>query len=257
MFDLVAKQPIDVPTRETVMFLASRIPAGAEILEICCGEGLVASELFRRGYRVTGLDSDPVLVAKAKNRGVPAVAGSWPEFGGSTSFDAIAFTRSLHHISPLREAVGHARELLNPIGSLLIEDFAYQEADEATIGWFVNLLHSKQGMLLIDPAADQLVTELLSSTDMMNTWQHNHRHDVHSITAMNEAIAEWFVIGEARSVPYLYRYLVPVLADTPEAAAFVSEAFQQEALLGQRSEVMLLGRRIVASPRRSERRNTT
>jgi hypothetical protein len=51
MFDLVANEPGDVPTRETVMFLASRIPAGAEILEIGCGEGLVACELFRRGYR--------------------------------------------------------------------------------------------------------------------------------------------------------------------------------------------------------------
>jgi 2-polyprenyl-3-methyl-5-hydroxy-6-metoxy-1,4-benzoquinol methylase len=124
MFDLVAKEPIDVPTRETVMFLASHIPAGAEILEIGCGEGLVASELFRRGYRVTGLDSDPALIGKAQNRGVSTVIASWPEFGSSASFDAIAFTRSLHHINPLLQAVGRARELLSPIGSLLIEDIA-------------------------------------------------------------------------------------------------------------------------------------
>lgn len=255
MFDLVANEPINVPTRETVMFLASRIPPGAEILEIGCGEGLVACELFRRGYRVTGLDSDPALIAKALNRGVPAVIGSWPEFGISASFDAIAFTRSLHHINPLLQAVGRARELLNPMGSLLIEDFAYEEADEATIGWFVKLLHSKQGMALIDPAASQLVTNLLSSTDPMDAWQDNHGRDMHSIRTMNEAIGKYFVVCEARSVPYLYRYLVPVLAKTLEAVAFVSEAFQQETVLAQRGEVMLLGRRIVASPRPSERRN--
>jgi SAM-dependent methyltransferase len=160
---------------------------------------------------VTGLDSDPALIAKAQNRGVPAIVGSWPEFGGSASFDAIALTRSLHHISLLREAVGRAREVLNPTGSLLIEDFAYEEADEATIGWFVKRLHSKQGMALIDPAAVQLVTELLSLTDPMDTWERNHQQDVHSITSMNEAIAQYFVVREARSVPYLYRYLVPVL----------------------------------------------
>jgi 2-polyprenyl-3-methyl-5-hydroxy-6-metoxy-1,4-benzoquinol methylase len=73
MFDLVANEPIDVPTRETVMFLASHIPPGAQILEIGCGEGFVASELFRRGYRVTGLDSDPALIARAQNRGISAV----------------------------------------------------------------------------------------------------------------------------------------------------------------------------------------
>jgi 2-polyprenyl-3-methyl-5-hydroxy-6-metoxy-1,4-benzoquinol methylase len=40
------------------MFLTARIPVGAEILEIGCGEGHVACELLRHGYRVTGLDSD-------------------------------------------------------------------------------------------------------------------------------------------------------------------------------------------------------
>ena len=254
MLDLVANQPIDVPTRETLMFLTSRIPNGAEVLEIGCGEGQVACELLRHGYRVTGLDSDPEVIATAKERGVPAIVGSWPEFGGSVSFDAIAFTRSLHHISPLREAIGRARELLNPLGLLLIEDFAFEEADEATIDWFVKVLRSKQGMALIKPVAGQLVTELLSSTDVMDAWHHNRGHDVHSITTMNEAIAERFVPHETRSVPYLYRYLIPVLAETSKAASFVSDVFQQETLLGQRGEVVLLGRRIVASPRPSEMR---
>jgi 2-polyprenyl-3-methyl-5-hydroxy-6-metoxy-1,4-benzoquinol methylase len=249
MFDLVANKPIDVPTRETVLFLASHIPAGAQILEIGCGEGLVASELFRHGYRVTGLDSDPALIEKAQNRGISAIVALWPTFDATASFDAIAFTRSLHHIRPLREAVDHARELLKPIGSLLIEDFAYEEADEATIRWFVKLLHSRQAMSLIDPAADQLVTELLSSTDLMGAWHHNQGHDVHSSTTMSKAIAECFVVREVRSVAYLYRYLIPVLAESLEAAAFVSQALQEETFLGQSRQLILLGRRIVAAPK--------
>jgi len=60
------------------MFLHRVFPRAQRFLKSVCGEGLVASELFRRGYRVTGLDSDPALVAKAQNRGVPAVVGSWP-----------------------------------------------------------------------------------------------------------------------------------------------------------------------------------
>jgi SAM-dependent methyltransferase len=254
MLDLMANRPSDVPTRETLMFLTSRIPNGAEVLEIGCGEGQVACELLRHGYRVTGLDSDPEVIARAQGRGVPAVVGSWPEFGGSVSFDAIAFTRSLHHISPLREAIGRARELLRPRGSLLIEDFAFEEVDETTIDWFVKVLRSKQAMALINLIAGQLVTELLSSTDVMDVWQRNRGHDVHSITTMNEAIAERFVPHETRSVPYLYRYLIPVLAETSKAASFVNEVFQQETLLGERGEVVLLGRRIVASPRPSEMR---
>jgi SAM-dependent methyltransferase len=251
MLDIIAKQPIDVPTRETLIFLTSRIPVGAEILEIGCGEGRVACELLRRGYRVTGPDLDPKVIARAQVRGVPAIVGSWPQFGSSVSFDAIAFTRSLHHISPLREAISRARELLKPRGSLLIEDFAFEEVDETTIDWFAKVLRSKQAMALITPIAGQLVTELLSSMDV---WQRNRGHDVHSITTMNEAIAERFVPHETGSVPYLYRYLIPVLAETSKAASFVSDVFQQETLLGQRGEVVLLGRRIVASPRPSEMR---
>ena len=230
------------------MFLTSRIPVGAEILEIGCGEGRVARELLRRGYRVTGLDSDPKVIARAQERGVPAIVGSWPEFGGSVSFDAIAFTRSLHHIRPLPEAIGRARELLNPMGLLLVEDFAFEEADEATIAWFVKVLRSRQGIALINPVAGQLVTELLSATDVKDAWQHNRGDDVHSITTMNETIGERFVGRETQSVPYLYRYLIPVLAETSEAASFVKDVFQQEAVLGKRGEVVLLGRRIVASP---------
>lgn len=254
MLDLIAKQPIDVPTRETLMFLTARIPVGAEILEIGCGEGHVACELLRHGYRVTGLDSDSEVIARAQERGVPAIVGSWPAFGGSVSFDAIVFTRSLHHISPLHEAIGRARELLKPMGSLLIEDFAFEDVEEATIDWFAKVLRSKRAMALINPIADQLVTDLLSSTDVMDVWQHHRGHDLHSITTMNEAIAERFVAHETQSAPYLYRYLIPVLPKTSKAASFVNEVFEQEILLGQHGEVVLLGRRIVASPRPSETR---
>ena len=116
MLKLIAAQPSDVPTRETLKFFESHIPVGATILEVGCGEGQVACELLKRGYRVTGLDSDPEVIARAQRRGVRAVVASWPQFGGSASFDVIAFTRSLHHINPLREAIGRARELLNPRG---------------------------------------------------------------------------------------------------------------------------------------------
>jgi SAM-dependent methyltransferase len=252
MLSVIANQPIDVPTRETLMFLTSRIPLRAEILEVGCGEGHLAGELLKHGYRVTALDSDPEVIANAQARGVPAMVGSWPEFDGSASFDAIVFSRSLHHIGPLREAIGRARGLLKPRGSLLIEDFAFEDVEESTIGWFAKIVRGKQARALITPIAEQLVTDLLSSTDVMDAWQRHRGHDLHSMAAMNEAIAERFVVNEMWSVPYLYRYLIPVLAETSKAAAFVNKVFEEEALLGQHSRGVLLGRRIVASPRPGE-----
>jgi SAM-dependent methyltransferase len=51
-------RPIDIPTRATADFLASHLPGGAELLEVGCGEGDVAAELARRGYRMTAIDAD-------------------------------------------------------------------------------------------------------------------------------------------------------------------------------------------------------
>src|SRR5207247_5592873 len=214
MLEHIAAQPSDAPTRETLKFLESHIPVGATILEVGCGEGQVACELLKRGYHVSGLDSDPEVVASAQAHGVPAVVASWPKFASSVSFDAIAFTRSLHNINPLGEAIARARELLNPGGLLLIEDFALEEVDEATVHWFVKALRSKQGKASINPIADQLATKLLSASDVMQTWRRNRGYDVHSITTMNEQIAARFVVRETQSVPYFYRYLVPVLPTT-------------------------------------------
>ena len=64
---------------------------------------------------------------------------------------------------------------------------------------------------------------------------------------MNVAIPEHFIVRETQTVPYLYRYLVPVLSETQEAAAFVEEVFQEEAHLGKKGDVVLIGRRTVGS----------
>jgi hypothetical protein len=83
---------------------------------------------------------------------------------------------------------------------------------------------------------------------VVEVWRRNRGHDLHSIKAMTDAIAERFVLTEIRSVPYLYRYLIPVLAETSKGTSFVDEVFQEESFLGDRGEIVLLGRRIVASP---------
>ena len=246
MIEMTLRKPIDVPTRETVAFLASHLHFGAELVEVGCGEGHVASELSSRGYRVIGIDSDYDVIARAQERGVSAVVASWPDFE-NPPIDAVAFTRSLHHIDPLLEAVERARDLLLPTGTLFVEDFAFNQADEVTIQWFHEVLRSKKGAELIHPVAGSFVTDLLCSRDPVALWQEHHNHDIHSMTAMSQAIAQYFIIREALAIPYLYRYVVPVLPETPQAAAFVGEIFREEAHRGQKGQIVLVGRRIVAS----------
>jgi len=244
----VVRTPIDVPTLATVAFIASHLPPGASVLEVGCGEGRVALELLNRGYQVIGVDSDQEVIARAQERGVSAVQASWPAFE-SAPLDGVVFTRSLHHIAPLRRAIHKAREVLRPRGMLLVEDFAFDAADKATISWFLEVLGSQTAEPIIARVPGEFVTDLLGSKNPFAVWHQSHDHQLHTTAAMTHAIAEYFVIRETQQVPYLYRYLVPVLPETPQATAFVEEVVREEARLGERGAIVLVGRRIVGEPR--------
>jgi SAM-dependent methyltransferase len=239
-------RPMDVATRETFAFLASHLPNEAEIIEVGCGDGEVALELAHYGYNVMALDSDVERVAKAQARGVRAKVATWPSFG-HTTVDAIAFTRSLHHIDPLDLAVTRAHELLKRSGSLLIEDFAFGEANENTVDWFVKLVRSESPPL--NAGEDHLVTRLLSADDPVKAWRESHDKALHSIATLREAISRKFTIREMQSVPYIYRYLIPVLPETKEAATVVERLLGEEILAAKQNKTLLMGRRIIAVPK--------
>lgn len=117
----------------------------------------------------------------------------------------------------------------------------------ATLHWFLQVLRSPRGTALIQPIAGEFVTDLLHSRDPAATWRASHDHALHSMTAMSRAAAECFSLREPQSVPYLFRYLVPVLADTAEAVQFVEEVLREEVNLGRQGDIVLIGRRIVGA----------
>jgi len=185
-------------------------------------------------------------VAQALARGVDARVVTWPNFA-SAAFDAALFTRSLHHIGPLDAAIRKARELVKPGGMLMVEDFAFEDADTATIAWLLDILRSPRASALLVAAPDALASELLIASDPISAWRRSHDHDLHTQAAMCQAIERSFVpVAEAR-IPYLYRYLIPVLPETPEAADWVEAVLEEEASRGARGEIVLIGWRMVAT----------
>ena len=48
--------------------ILKRLPRRAAILDVCCGDGRIARELTKRGYRVTGLDGSEQMLSYAKQR---------------------------------------------------------------------------------------------------------------------------------------------------------------------------------------------
>lgn len=241
--------PVDIATRETADFLAAALPARARVLEVGCGEGHVAAELQRRGFAPIAIDSDPDAVAASRQKGVDARVASWPECDvGAT--DAVAFTRSLHHLSSLDAALAAACARLRPNGSILVEDFAPEDVDEATVGWFVSRLRSPQARALLAPPAGSLAALLLQAENPFTAWtQDRSRHEVHPFTAMRAAMATHSYDSKAAQAPYFYRYLIPALPVTAGAAAFVAEVFEEERRLTETGRIVALGRRLVGAVR--------
>jgi ubiquinone/menaquinone biosynthesis C-methylase UbiE len=88
--------------------IAAAAPDGARVLEVGCGPGHLSTRLAHHGFEVTGLDLDPVMIARARantdragNRGGPrpsflvgdVAALAFPD----QSFDLVISTLSMHH----------------------------------------------------------------------------------------------------------------------------------------------------------------
>ncbi|MBK5259627.1 MAG: class I SAM-dependent methyltransferase [Thermoanaerobaculia bacterium] len=217
----------DLATGQTAAFILESLPEHADVLEIGCGSGAVALELMRRGHRVTGIDADPDIVASARKVGVNASVGIWPGFESDAAFDAVVFTRSLHHIQVLDAAIDRAAAVLDPGGSLIIEDFAFADIEPAVLWEFAQRLRQ------IESLNDEFLVRLRAAADPLAVWQHDHLHEIHSFRRMRNAVAQRFEIVRQSSAPYLFRYV-------PEFAAPAILAWETE--LNDRS----IGRRIVA-----------
>src|SRR2546421_485475 len=113
----------------TLDFVQQHLPqAPGRLLEVGCGSGELSALLQKAGHHVIALDSDAAMIEQARQLGIDARVAVWPDFE-EARFDAILFTRSLHHITDLPGAVSQAHRLLAPGGTLLVEDFAYETID--------------------------------------------------------------------------------------------------------------------------------
>lgn len=96
-----------------------------DVLDVGCGDGLLAQRLLPVSRSVTGIDPDPGAVMRAQTRlaGRAQVAifqqslHDYPS--GTAQFDVITFVATLHHMA-LRESLRKARELLRPGGELAV-----------------------------------------------------------------------------------------------------------------------------------------
>jgi demethylmenaquinone methyltransferase / 2-methoxy-6-polyprenyl-1,4-benzoquinol methylase len=109
-------------------FLAGRLPRdGGHVLDVATGTGLVAQELVDGGFRVTGLDQSPEMLARAQARFdglvelVEASAEALP-FGDS-SFDHLTFTYLLRYVDDPAATLRELARVVRPGGTVAMLEF--------------------------------------------------------------------------------------------------------------------------------------
>ena len=204
--------PIDIATRHTADFINGYAPAKSAILEIGCGEGHLAQNLQTSGFTVTAIDANADAIASARSKGVDAHEAHWPDFE-SAPVDILVFTRSLHHIHDLDSAISKAHAVLRKGGVLLVEDFAFNEADGKTMNWFAKRLRAASLAPALNPPPDSFMADLMEAKELESIWESHHHHDLHDVAVMAKAIDEVFGTSETLNVPYLYRYLISCLEE--------------------------------------------
>lgn len=244
-----AADPLDVPLAETLAFVRRHLPRRrARLLEVGCGDGALAVRLARLGHDVTALDADRGETARARRRrGFAAVTAAWPDYD-APPFDAILFTRSLHHIHALAPSVRRAHELLRPGGVVLAEEFGFSDIDAVSAEWLAGILGPLDllGRLRRPRRWGNFVAALLRADDALTAWRRAHDHDLHSAAAMEAAFRREFPRVEVGTAPYLYRYVAEWLVPGRAARAAVARLVEAERRFARAAGVGFVGRRFVA-----------
>ena len=96
-----------------------------DVLDVGCGDGLLAQRLAAVSRSVVGIDVDPAIVVRARARLEPVGNASvrfvsFADFDeAERSFDLITFVASLHHL-PLRKTLPKSGRLLRRGGELAV-----------------------------------------------------------------------------------------------------------------------------------------
>jgi demethylmenaquinone methyltransferase/2-methoxy-6-polyprenyl-1,4-benzoquinol methylase len=109
-------------------FMVDRLPRDrGHVLDVATGTGLVADALIARGFRVTGLDQSPGMLAAARGRFagrvelVEASADALPF--PDASFDHLTFTYLLRYVDDPAATLEELARVVRPGGTVAMVEF--------------------------------------------------------------------------------------------------------------------------------------
>jgi 23S rRNA-/tRNA-specific pseudouridylate synthase/SAM-dependent methyltransferase len=183
----------------TLKLLGDAVGAGARILDIACGTGVLSRALAERGARVLGVDSAPGLIQAARGAGIPGGGGfieyqvhdarlletiDAPAFEGEL-FDGAACVLALMNIDPLGPLLTSCAARLKPGAPLVavILHPAFRNPGRTGWGW------EKEGQAG-PPAGDQRGTRRASSRPSSRPTRFEPRPEIHQYRRVDAYLSE-------------------------------------------------------------------
>jgi SAM-dependent methyltransferase len=201
------------------------------VLEVGCGKGWLTRALAEAGHDAMGIDPeapDEDLFRRT----------TLEDFTDARPNDVVAAVLSLHHISDVPAALEKINTLLAPGGRFVVVEFAWENLDDATLGWCLARLPSdpqgEEGWLrrrCADWRERLQRGESVGAEDHVREWARGEQ--LHPATEILSSLRGMFRQSLLQWTPYLY----------PELEVTVSE--EQAAI--DRGEIRPTGFRFVGT----------
>ncbi len=94
---------------------------GERILDLGCGDGVIAADLKARGVAVIGVDSSPDFIAAAQARGIDARLADGQKLTFDRDFDAVFSNAALHWMTDAAGVASGVWRALRPGGRFVAE----------------------------------------------------------------------------------------------------------------------------------------
>lgn len=122
---------------------------GERILDLGCGDGVLTRRLVESGAEVTGLEPDPDMAARARERGLDVVEADAHDPFGEAAFDAVFSNAALHWMRDPARVLRNARRALRPGGRLVAEQGGW--GNVAAVVTALNAGREAQGHAAVQP----------------------------------------------------------------------------------------------------------
>jgi SAM-dependent methyltransferase len=170
-----------------------------DVLDVCCGTGLLAAELVERGYRVTGVDASEAMLGHARRLLGPEprlIRATLPALPLEETFDAAVCTLDgFTYLAPadLRRTVAVLARRLRPGGWLVFD--AHTDAMMAFTRGRPVVTGEKEGHRFVirsavDPDARVCDTRIEFTPADDAPFSEEHRHYFHRADEIRAALAD-------------------------------------------------------------------